>query len=122
MGQVSFLQGLYQFALHYIAVGISLWMFKDSRALAPLTRFAWLPLAAFGVSFAAHIAAFIILKIILGEELSPALHRPIVGTVWALSSGATSLLWLKANKAPALLVTLLTFAGYMVFVFSYHLV
>lgn len=118
MGQVSLLQGIYQFVLQYLAIGLALSMFQGTRQLQPAARLGWIPLAAFATSFVLHIAAFIVLKIVLEDELSPAVHRPIIGAVWALASGGIASFWIKPPRAAVLAVIALTFLAYLLFVFT----
>jgi hypothetical protein len=116
MGQVNAIQGIIQFVLHAIAVTGALAACGLLSVLTPRWKIPLAIVAAFAVSFAAHIVAFIALGILLGENVPPEIHRPVVGIVWGLASGLT--VWLVAGRWPLAFwsTAFLTTCAYYIFV------
>jgi len=120
VGQVSALQGAYQFVLNTAMVLITLWLFAGASGRRPGWAWIWLPLAAFAAAFAAHILAFILLKSLLGQHLDPWVHRPIVALVWGAATGVVFYLYCRPLVRPAAIAALLTAVSYLVFIMTRH--
>ena len=116
MGQVSAIQGLFQFLLHAVAICGALAASGLLSALTPRWKVPVAVVAAFAAAFAAHIIAFIVLKQIAGSPVPPEIHRPVVGIVWGLASGLV--VWLFAGRLPLSFwsTAFLTTCAYFVFV------
>lgn len=116
MGQLSLIQGIFNFVLHCIAVTGALASVELLRGLHPRWKTGLVVAASFAAAFVLHVVAFIVLKQILGEGMIPEIHRPIVGMVWATTSGLVCWLMLKRNPMAFWSTAFLTICAYFVFV------
>lgn len=116
MGQVSLLQALLQFCLHCVAVASALASTGLLSRLVPRWRIIVVGAASFAAAFVAHIITFIVLKAILGGEVLPEIHRPVVGIVWGTTSGLVVWLMLKRQGVVFWSTAFLTTCAYFVFV------
>lgn len=116
MGQVSPIQGLLHLLLHCVAVASAMVACGCLLQLKPRWRIALLCIASFAAAFAAHIITFILLKVLIGGEVPPEIHRPIVGVVWGATSGLTIWLMQKRNPLAFFSTAFLATCAYFVFV------
>lgn len=122
MGQVGLNEGLYQFALHALAILLALALHAPGTGRRPRWAWLWLPLATFAASFAAHILAFGVLKSLLGDGIDPWVHRPIVAVIWGAASGLVFYLYARPQAHSAALAAVLTAVSYLAFVMTRQLI
>ncbi|HES58281.1 MAG TPA: hypothetical protein ENO21_02510 [Firmicutes bacterium] len=122
MGQVGIVEGVYQLLLHSTMVVGALGYFSRSTGRDPRWAWLWLPLAAFAASFVAHIVAFILLRALLGDELDPWVHRPVVALFWGAATGLTFYFYARPGVYFAAVAAVMSAVGYLVFVLTRHLV